>query len=334
MLIQTPLISVIIPIYNVENYLSRCLESVILQTYKNIEVILVNDGSVDATAKVVQKYLNVDPRLKYFYQGNSGPSVARNTGIKEAKGKYLAFIDADDWVSPEYMEKLIAPMMAIETDLVCGGYYEVNPKFPKGLKLHDFSEKHFNQNLNQRDYQSNIFEGVNGVLWAKLFKKEIFIDNNILLHPELRLSEDLIAVLEYSRYIKNVFILPDSIYFYNRLTTGGLSGHLNIEKYKNLKIYFEELDKFKEELYFVDLKDIKNKRKYSFMAQILQDHAGSKKQFYEIADILVENESPLDPHLFQKNKLNNFILNGIFKGHYFQSWMVARTYQILRSMKK
>lgn len=331
---NVPSISVIIPIFNAEHSIRRCLESLWGQCYIDFEVILVDDGSEDATRQVLALYLKTEPRLRYFYQKNSGPSVARNKGITEARSKYLTFVDADDWVTPEYLEKLIAPMLETETDLICGGYYEVNPKFPKGLRLHDFTETHFNQNINKTNYQTNIFNGASGVLWAKLFKREIFINNNIHLHPELSLSEDLIAVLEYSRYIKNVYILKDSIYFYNRLTDAGLSGSVNIEKYKNLKIYFEELDKFKAELHFVDLKDIKNKRKYSFMGQILQDHAASKKQFYEIADFLVENESPWDPHLFQKNKLNNFILNGIFKGHYFQSWMVVRTYQILRSMKK
>lgn len=326
-------ISIIIPFYNAEHSIRECLDSLLKQTFADFEIILVNDGSQDATAEVLQKYLNKDQRLRYFYQENAGPSMARNKGIKEASGQYLAFIDADDWVTPEYLEKLIEPMLATETDLVCGGYYEVNPKFPQGLQLHDFSEKRFHQNINKEEYLANLFQGVSGVLWAKLFKKEIFLNNNIQLHPELRFSEDLIAMLQYSRYITNAYILPDSIYFYNRLNYGGLSGRLNIEKYRNLKILFTELDKFKVELHFLDLMVIKNKRKYSFMIQLLLDHATSKKQFYSIAHFLVQNESPLDPNLFQQNKLNDFILKGIFNGNYFQSWMVVRIYQLLIRIK-
>lgn len=328
-----PTISIIIPLYNAEHSIMKCLDSLLKQTFNDFEVILVNDGSKDATSEVMQKYLNEDTRLRCFYQDNAGPSVARNKGIQEAKGKYLAFIDADDWVSTDYLKKLVVPMQTIETDMVCGGYYEVNSKFPQGLKLHDFSKKHLNQNMNKKEYQTNLFQGVSGVLWAKLFKKEIFLNNNIQLHPDLRFSEDLIAVLEYSRYITNAYILTDSIYFYNRLNDGGLSGRLNIEKYQSLNILFEEFDKFKAELNFLDLNTIKNKRKYFFMTQLLKDHANSKKKFYKIADFLIEKESPLDPNLFQQNKLNNFILNGVFKGNYFQSWMVIRSYQFLRRIK-
>src|SRR5699024_5726799 len=199
------------------------------------------------------------------------------------KGKYLSFIDADDWVNSIYLEKLIEPMLTTTTttDLICGGYYEVNSKFPKGLKLHDFKKEQFHENLPKQTYQSNLFNEVSGVLWAKLFKRAIFQENNIELHPELKFSEDLIAVLEYSTFIQNAYILPDSIYYYNRLNEDGLSGQLNIENYKDLKILISEIRKFKYELHFLDLNKIINKRKYDFMIKLLKDHIDSKKDFYK-----------------------------------------------------
>ncbi|AZI66631.1 glycosyltransferase family 2 protein [Kaistella daneshvariae] len=326
-------ISVIIPIYNVEKYLFNCLQSVAAQTFRDFEALLIIDGATDQSSEIAEEFAQTDQRFKMIYQENAGPSVARNKGIKEAKGEYLSFIDADDWVVPEYLEKLIEPVLKTDTDLVCAGYYEVNPKFASGLKLHDFSNEYFHKSISKVAYQSNLFQGVSGVLWAKLFKKEIFLKYNIQLHPELRFSEDLIAVLEYCRYITNAYIVPDSIYFYNRLNEGGLSGKLDIEKYRNLEILFEELDKFKTELHFLDLGVIKNKRKYSFMIQLLWDHATSKKEFYNSAHFLVRNESPLDLNLFQQNKLHNFILRGIFKENYFQSWMVIRIYHLLAHIK-
>jgi len=327
------LISIIVPVYNAEKHLSKMLDSVLNQSYTQWEMILVNDGSTDNSTSIIHKYVNQDKRFRYISQSNAGPSIARNCGIEEAKGDYLAFIDADDWVSPEYLNKLMHPMLTKETDLVCAGYYEVNPQFPQDLKLHDFQQELFNKNINKQTYQSNIFNGVSGVLWAKLFKKEIFKENNIQLHPKLRLSEDLIAVLEYSRFIDKVFIIPDAIYYYNRLDESGLSGGLNIEKYQSLKVFFEEVERFRKELSFLDLDVIKNKRKYSFMIQLLRDQSQSKKEFYKVADFLVENESPLDPNIFQINKMNDFILKGIFNGNYYRSWIILRTYQLVKQIK-
>lgn len=101
---EQPLVSVIIPAYNAEKYIKEAIESVLNQTYKNIELIVVDDGSTDNTAEIVKKYLN-DPRVKYIYQENKGLAGARNTGIKKAKGDYIAFLDADDFYLPEKIEK-------------------------------------------------------------------------------------------------------------------------------------------------------------------------------------------------------------------------------------
>ncbi|WP_313114947.1 glycosyltransferase family 2 protein [Aequorivita sediminis] len=328
-----PLISIIIPIYNASANLDDCLSSIRNQTYKNFEVLLINDGSTDGSAEIIQKYVNCDKRFLSFLQSNSGPSVARNLGIQGAKGNYLSFIDADDWVHPEYLKKMLDPMLTHNTDLVCAGYYEVNPKSPKGLKLHDFEEEFFNKKLSKQMYQSNLFNGVSGVLWGKLFKKTIFHDHNINLHTELRLSEDLLAVLEYSRYIDKVFIIPDSIYYYNRLDDGGLSGKLNIEKYANLETLFQEIDNYSEDLDFLDLEAIKSKRKYSFMVQLLKDNSYSKKEFYKIADFLVEKNFSIDSRVLLHNKVNNLILKNIFNGNYLISFTIVNIYKFLNRIK-
>ncbi|NGX84737.1 glycosyltransferase family 2 protein [Aequorivita sp. KMM 9714] len=326
-------ISIIAPVYNAEKYLSTMIESVLMQSYTNWELILINDGSKDASDSIINNYRQKDNRIRCFNQINSGPSIARNKGITEANGSYLTFIDSDDWVSPDYLDKLVQPMLTYDTDLVCAGYYEVNSKFPQGLKLHDFSEDQFNQNIDRKTYQSNLFTGVSGVLWGKLFKKSIFQNNNIELHPKLRLSEDLLAVLEYSRFIDKVFIIPDSIYYYNRLDDGGLSGKLNIEKYANLETLFQEIDKYSEDLNFLDLEAIKSKRKYSFMVQLLKDNSYSKKEFYKIAEFLVEKNSSFDPKFLQQNKVNNLILKNIFNGNYLISFTIVNVYKFLNRIK-
>lgn len=328
-----PLLSIIIPCYNAEKTIEKCITSILNQSFENWELILVDDGSVDNTSSIAKILMGFDNRVSYYYQKNSGPSIARNNGIKYSKGIYLNFIDADDWVSTDYLEKLVEPLLRTETDLVCAGYYEVNPKFPKGIKLHDFKEEKHNQIITKIAFQTNLFNGVGGVLWSKLFKKEIFVKNNIQLHPALRFSEDLVAVLEYSRYIKNVYILPDHIYFYNRVHDSGLSGSLNIEKYGNLEMLFNELDKFKIELYFLDLTAIKNKKRYSFIMQLLHNNVSSRQKFYEVAEFLVQSKTDLPTTLSGQNRFYDFILNEIGKGKYFQAWMLLRCYQLLSRIK-
>lgn len=182
------IISIITPIYNAEKQLPKMLATVIAQTYVNWELILVNDGSTDSSLAIIEAHAHEDERIRVFAQSNAGPSVARNVGIQHAQGKYLTFIDADDWVEVDWLEKLLHAMTNFDVDLVCAGYYEVNPKFPQGLKLHDFEPHDFDQIIDRISYQSNLFNGVSGVLWGKLFKRSIFQENKILLHPDLKLA--------------------------------------------------------------------------------------------------------------------------------------------------
>lgn len=327
------LISIITPVYNAEKHLSKMLDSVLAQTFSHWELILVNDGSTDATGGIISNYLQKDNRIRCFNQSNVGPSTARNKGIAEAEGIYLSFIDADDWISPNYLEKLIEPMLKNETDLVCAGYYEVNQQFPEGLQLHDFKHKQYNQELNKEEFLSNLFNGVTGVLWAKLFKKEIFTSNNIQLHPDLRLSEDLFAVLEYATHIKTAYIVPDAIYYYNRLKEEGLSGTFKLSNYYDLQIMQKEVKKYRNELLFLDLDAIFSRRKYSFMAKLLRDHITSQKEFYQIADFLVKNESPFNAKSNYNDKINSKVLHWVFQGYYFRSWVVLRVYEMVRKLK-
>lgn len=119
--IQTKLISIIIPVYNVENFISRCLDSLCNQTYPNFEVIMIDDGSTDNSYSIAKCYCEKDKRFKLFHQENSGQGSARNNGIKKAQGDYLAFVDSDDWVHPEFLEKMLCCAIANEADIVmCG----------------------------------------------------------------------------------------------------------------------------------------------------------------------------------------------------------------------
>lgn len=116
-----PLVSVVIPVYNVEKYLDKCIQSVLSNSYRSIELICVNDGSKDKILSILQKYARLDKRVKVIDQQNGGVSSARNAGIKYSTGKYLAFIDADDYVSSDYFEKLVSSAEEYNADIVACG---------------------------------------------------------------------------------------------------------------------------------------------------------------------------------------------------------------------
>lgn len=123
---MTEKITVIVPVYNVENYLNKCLDSIITQTYKNIEIIVVNDGSTDNSGEICQEYAQKDNRIVYIEQGNAGLSAARNTGLDNMSGDYVTFVDSDDWIEQDYLETLYKKIVEYQADIAVGNYYSFN----------------------------------------------------------------------------------------------------------------------------------------------------------------------------------------------------------------
>jgi len=326
------LVSIIVPVYNAEKNLHKTLDSILSQSYSNWELILIDDGSIDLSAEIIAEYAQKEKRIRYLHQVNSGPSHARNKGIDEARGKYLTFIDADDWVRSDYLEKLV---QAVDTnvDLICAGYFEVNKKYPKGLQLHDFLLAKQNRIISKEEFQSNLFDGVSGVLWAKLFKAEILRKHNIRLNENLKLSEDLVAVMEYSHHIKNAFIVADPLYYYNRLDESGLSGKLKINHYKDIGIIIKEIKNNCNEWAFLEVDHIIRKRKYDFVVKLLKDQSISYKEFTETAKFVVDNFSYTDLKTHSSPILNATLLKWIFSHKCLQAWLLLKTYTFLRKIK-
>ncbi len=113
------LVSIIVPVYNVEKYIEKCILSIINQTYTNLEIIIVNDGSLDHSENIIKEYISKDNRIKYIKRENGGLGAARNTGIENATGKYIAFVDSDDWIDPEMYSVLWQKAYECDADVVC-----------------------------------------------------------------------------------------------------------------------------------------------------------------------------------------------------------------------
>ena len=207
-----PLISVIIPAYNAEKYLSKCIKSIQNNSYKNLEIIIVNDGSKDNTYEVAESFLD-DKRIVLINQENGGVSIARNTGIDNAKGEYIAFIDSDDYVSVDYFEKLITVAAEDDTDITACRHICVNEK--EKLVLDPFSNIKTDITYTAQDIANNYFSLVTGVInscCTKLYKRKLIGDTRF--SASLKWGEDASFNLECFKKMKKMKVLPDKNYFY------------------------------------------------------------------------------------------------------------------------
>lgn len=233
-----PKVSVVVPIYKVEKYLSRCIESITNQSYTNLEIILVNDGSPDRCGDICEEYALQDSRIKVIHKVNGGVSTARNTGIDVCNGKYIAFIDADDTIEKTYVEKLVSTIENNRLDIVSCGYIDQS-KYGN-IKLNDFYNEDIR--LEKKEFINRIFNGVGGTVWGKIFKRNIIIDNNIRMNSNIFMCEDMIFVLEYAIKCERYGVINENLYNYNRLNEDSISSKINLCYYNNLIKVIEEIE--------------------------------------------------------------------------------------------
>ena len=188
-----PLISIVVPVYNVENYLRRCFESIVSQTYTNLEIILVDDGSTDGSAALCDELEKSDDRVLVIHRNNGGLSAARNTGLKAAKGQYIAFWDSDDWVEPNILEIAYNHQKEKNYDIVVWGYSAdfVNEQ-ESVLKnsITDIQNTTFEKGVPFLNMEA--FLGAIGYAWNKLYKIDILKANGLFFTEGLSLIEDIV----------------------------------------------------------------------------------------------------------------------------------------------
>ena len=210
---EQPLVSIVIPVYNAAPDLARCIESVRKQTYRNIEVFLVNDGSKDASSPICHMYERIDPRVHVIDKENAGVSAARNTGIAAAQGKYIQFVDSDDYLAPGATATLIERAEHAGADMVIAHYYRVD-----GGKTtrHGFLKRR--DVMDQREFARELMDEpasfYYGVLWNKLYRTALIRDNGVLCREELNWSEDFLFNLEYIRYAHRFCAVDTPVYYY------------------------------------------------------------------------------------------------------------------------
>ena len=206
---MNPLISIIVPTYNVEKYIRTCIESILAQTYRNIEVIIVNDGSTDQSLAVISDLICSHHNIKVINQKNQGLSVARNTGIDAATGKYIAFVDADDKIKPDFVSSLYQIADKTGADIVRGSFRDFNGNIPKGW-VPDFNVP---TNYGTIVLDQFLSSNISFVVWSSIYRLDFINSNHILFTPGI-LFEDADFTIRAYMLAKLVATSPEPNYAY------------------------------------------------------------------------------------------------------------------------
>ena len=241
---MNPIVSIIIPIYNAERTLARCVDSILNQTYTDFELLLVDDGSTDTSGAICDGYAAKDSRVRVFHQANSGVSASRNLALDQARGDYLQFLDSDDWITPDATSCLVRAMEGGPCDMVISDFYRVVGErvSPKG----DIEEDGI---LTREEYAAHMMENpadfYYGVLWNKLYRRSIVEKHHLRMDPEISWCEDFMFNLEYIRYAEHFRAIQIPIYYYVK-TKGSLASQgMSISRTVKMKLtVFEDYHRF------------------------------------------------------------------------------------------
>lgn len=204
------LISVIIPVYNTEKYLNKCVETVTQQTINNIEILLIDDGSTDNSGKLCDEWANRDSRIRVFHKPNEGLSATRNYGLKHAKGNYVAWVDSDDYVAPFFVEKLYNKLIDNDADMSMCNFYGLQGD----ILTFDGASRIFDATYTSKQFMEMVYTtGFFCVIWNKMAKKEAFYN---VLFPVGRRFEDASVMRRLAENCNKIVVFDEPLYYYRR----------------------------------------------------------------------------------------------------------------------
>ena len=217
---KRPVVSIIVPIYNAELYLSKCLDSLVSQTVKNIEIILVNDGSSDASSAICERYKKQDSRITLIHQSNSGQTIARQVGFAAARGEYVHFVDSDDWLDPRCAEILYDLAKAHDAEIVtCDSIFHKGQKTIPARQSFDagvYNKKALLSDIYPRMLYSDRFFyfGIYAAMWNKLFKRDFVAPFITSVNPKVHIGEDGLTTFAAFLAATTVVVSKDELYHY------------------------------------------------------------------------------------------------------------------------
>lgn len=326
------IVSIIIPVYNTSKYLDNCITSVINQTYKNLEIILVDDGSNDSSFDVCKKYLT-DNRVKVVRKKHMGVSYARNEGLKISTGKYIMFLDSDDYYSNDYVEKMYTALINNKCDVVISGFSLVYKKSKRTLEYINTSKSFKFNDIASDMINTSHFNSVSKVI----IKKDIIKDNNIKFDTSLICFEDYKFSFDVLRNSNKIYYLSNCLYNYR---VHGNSSSQKLEVEKVLKRFYDNISVLDYIKSNTDMDILIDNKKYSNITIMLRQLSKCKRMSYKkfkekTIDILnkfyktMPKESINIKTIKFDKKVNKIRTNLIYKNHFLTFYLLSRLEQIL-----
>lgn len=232
------LVSIIVPVYNAEKYIPNCVNSILNQSYKDLELILVNDGSTDQSGEICEELARKDSRVKVFHQANSGPSAARNFGIGLAAGEFLQFVDSDDFIESNMTERLVKAMDNHNDLVICGyqkilkrGSQIISSKVFRIEQAGEYELEEFLQNFSElyQDYYIHFN-------WNKLYRTQILKEAALSFDRKVNWGEDLLFNLQYIEKCKRICISQDTPYYYIDSNSSSITSQFRSDLFENMQM--------------------------------------------------------------------------------------------------
>ncbi len=229
-------VSIIVPVYNVESYLAKCLDSCINQNFTDMEIVCVNDGSTDSSVEILQAYSKFDSRIKIINKKNGGLSSARNAGIAEAIGKYLMFVDSDDWISSDAVGKLYKNAEDNNSDVVIFDYVNgnINPKKKKRITT-IFGSTYINKTFNIEQMPPSSYKHIPVTTWSKFYRTDL-IKNKISFYEDM-IFEDVPFWASVYSCARRITYIPEAFYYYLSGRSGQIMEQRGEELFDVIKAY-------------------------------------------------------------------------------------------------
>ena len=273
-------VSVVVPIYNAEQYLDQCLQSIVNQTLQEIEIILVNDGSTDGSSAVCERYLG-DPRVTYFYKENEGLAAARRDGIAKAQGEYIGFVDSDDWIEPDMYEKMYAAAKTNCADIVFCNCVEnqdghkFTPEMPSGA----YDREGIKSVILPRSLAYISKQGgKRSIRWSnclRIYRRAHLEANNIVFDGRFRRSQDLQMTYEATLCAQNYYYLGEDHFYHNRVVGNSLSRGYTKNMWPLYRPLIERLYRDTEDFKEMDLMDQMHLRAFFFATDCIENEMKS-----------------------------------------------------------
>lgn len=297
------LVTIVVPVYNTEKYLCRCLSSIVQQTYQNIEILLIDDGATDRCPQICEEWAQKDGRIKVIHKKNAGLGMARNTGIENAEGEYICFFDSDDYIDSETIEKSYHLASSAKADVVCFGYHKVSkqgkivksfiPQMPKdqyeGDEIYSLFLPELIQNNPENEKRTNLHMSA----WASLYSMENINRTGWRFVSEREIiSEDYYSLLYFYKDVKKVAVLEHACYFYCE-NEGSLTHTYKKDRYARIRHYYLEALKVCEDLQYGE--EVKKRLCYTYFAntfgalkQIMASDSVYKEKRHLVKEIVTD----------------------------------------------